>query len=84
MRSSNFLRQSKRRQNRSFVSHSSDFHIDDKVIGKDTLANLMDVTVTCVERWIRDGMPVEQRGDQFHDWVFDLAMVQQWQETQAE
>ncbi|WP_444995913.1 hypothetical protein [Aliikangiella sp. IMCC44359] len=78
MRSSNYLRQSKRRQNRSVINQHQDFRVDDKVIGKDTLASLMDVTVTSVERWIRDGMPVEQRGDYINEWVFDLADVKQW------
>ena len=63
MRSSNYLRQAKRRHNKSIVDDSTVFTSNDQIIGKDTLASLMDVTITSVERWIRDGMPVEQRGD---------------------
>jgi hypothetical protein len=78
MRSSNYLRQAKRRHNKSIVDDSSVYTADDQIIGKDTLASIMDVTITSIERWIRDGMPVEQRGDQFEDWIFDLSQVKRW------
>jgi hypothetical protein len=78
MRSSNYLRQAKRRHNKSIVDDSTVFTSNDQIIGKDTLASLMDVTITSVERWIRDGMPVEQRGDQLNDWIFDFSKVKQW------
>jgi hypothetical protein len=78
MRSSNYLRQAKRRHNKSIVDDSTVFTSNDKIIGKETLASLMDVTITSVERWIRDGMPVEQRGDQLNDWIFDFSLVKQW------
>ncbi|TQV85568.1 terminase small subunit [Aliikangiella coralliicola] len=81
MRSSNYLRQAKRRQNRSEISDHPGFSPNDKVAGKDSLANIMDVSVTTVERWIRAGMPVEQRGDNLHDWVFDLSEVKNWHLT---
>lgn len=82
MRSSNYLRQAKRRQNRTSSNQELNYMCNDKVVGKLSLANLMDTTLTCVERWIRDGMPVEQRGDQMHDWVFDLTEVKNWQLNQ--
>ncbi len=82
MRSSNYLRQAKRRQNRGVDSDNIGFMPNDKIVGKETLASLMDATVTSVERWIRDGMPVAQRGDNLQDWVFDLPAVKKWyQET---
>ncbi len=78
MRNSNYLRQAKRRHNKSIVDESAVYTTDDQIIGKDTLASIMDVTITSIERWIRDGMPVEQRGDQFEDWIFDLGQVKRW------
>lgn len=78
MRNSNYLRQGKRRHNKSIVDDSAVFTSNDQIIGKDTLASLMDVTITSVERWIRDSMPVEQRGDQYKEWIFNLTAVKQW------
>ncbi len=78
MRSSNYLRQAKRRHNKSIVDDSTVFTADDRIIGKDTLSSIMDVTITSIERWIRDGMPVEQRGNQYEDWIFDLSQVKRW------
>lgn len=78
MRSSNYLRQAKRRHNKSIVDDSTVFSADDQIIGKDTLSSIMDVTITSIERWIRDGMPVEQRGNQYEDWIFDLSKVKRW------
>lgn len=78
MRSSNYLRQAKRRHNKSIVDDSTTFSADDQIIGKDTLSSIMDVTITSIERWIRDGMPVEQRGSQYEDWIFDLSAVKRW------
>jgi len=83
MRSSNYLRQAKRRHNKSIVDDSAVFSSNDQIIGKDTLASLMDVTITSVERWIRDDMPVEQRGDQYSEWIFDLSKVKQWKADKA-
>lgn len=78
MRSSNYLRRAKRTQNRSSVDSSVLNTGNDQVVGKDTLASMMDVTITSVERWIRDGMPVEQRGSQVQEWVFNLNDVKLW------
>ncbi|MGX5175167.1 hypothetical protein ACUR5C_14205 [Aliikangiella sp. IMCC44653] len=78
MRSSNYLRQAKRRQNRDVAADATGYMPNDQIIGKDTLASMMDVTITTVERWIRDGMPVEQRGSQLQEWVFNLSAVKQW------
>ncbi|MGB0495191.1 MAG: hypothetical protein ACPGJI_02460 [Kangiellaceae bacterium] len=78
MRSSNYLRRAKRTQNRTSVENSSFFTSNDQIVGKDTLASMMDVTITSVERWIRDGMPVEQRGSQVEEWIFNLNDVKHW------
>lgn len=81
MRNSNYLRQGKRRQNKAFAENEVGFMANDEIVGKDTLAGLLEVTVTQVERWIRDGMPFEQRGDNLHDWVFNLQKVKHWKES---
>jgi len=78
MRSSNYLRRAKRTQNRTSIDTTSHFTSNDQVVGKDTLASMMDVTITSVERWIRDDMPVEQRGTQIQEWIFNLNDVKQW------
>ena len=78
MRSSNYLRRAKRTQNRTSIDTRVHFTSNDQVVGKDTLASIMDVTITSVERWIRDGMPVEQRGTYVQEWVFNLNEVKQW------
>ena len=84
MRSSNYLRQAKRRQNRAIVDEPLGYSANDQVVGKDTLASLLDVSLTSVERWIRDGMPVTQRGDQFQDWMFDMSEVKHWRSIQVD
>ena len=81
MRSSNYLRQAKRRQNRvPELETKIYFEPGDQICGKDTLAELLSVDVTSIERWIRDGMPVEQRGDQLHEWIFVIDKVRAWQQ----
>ncbi|MDQ7048267.1 MAG: terminase small subunit [Enterobacterales bacterium] len=78
MRSSNFLRQAKRRHTKVISEEANIFSADDQIVGKDTLASILDVSITSVERWIRDGMPVAQRGDKLQEWVFDMNQVKQW------
>ena len=78
MRSSNYLRQAKRRQNRSPEATPTLYSPTDQVAGKESLANVLDVSVTSIERWIRDDMPVEQRGDLLHEWIFQLDKVKLW------
>ena len=80
MRNSNYLRQSKRRHSRSIADTAMIFSDEDKIVGKDTLASIMDVNLTSIERWIRDGMPVEQRGDQLREWVFNLKAIKTWKQ----
>ena len=81
MRSSNYLRRAKRSQNKVSIDSEALFTSNDQIVGKDTLASLMDVTITSVERWIRDGMPVEQRGSEIQEWIFNLNDVKQWKAT---
>jgi len=78
MKSSNYLRRAKRKDHHSIIGDSTYFSNNNQIVGKDTLASIMDVTITSVERWIRDGMPVEQRGSQTQDWIFNLNQVKQW------
>jgi len=78
MKSSNYLRRAKRKHHRSIIDDSTHFSSNDQIVGKDTLASIMDVTITSVERWIRDGMPVEQRGSQTQEWFFNLEQVKKW------
>jgi hypothetical protein len=78
MRSSNYLRQSKRRHHKPTIDITMNVGSNDQIIGKDTLASMMDVTITNVERWIRAGMPVEQRGDQVNEWIFNFDQVKSW------
>lgn len=78
MRSSNYLRQAKRRHTKTIIDESVVYSGEDQIVGKDTLASMMDVTITCVERWIRDGMPIVQRGDQYMEWIFELSKVRLW------
>lgn len=92
MKSSNYLRQAKRRHNRSTDTndgtHNNNEHwhysAEDKIVGKDSLASMLDETVTNVELWIRQGMPVEQRGDQLHDWIFNLLAVNNWRSSHSD
>ena len=84
MKSSNYLRQAKRRHNRSVDSEQWHYSAEDKIVGKDSLAGLLDETVTNIELWIRHGMPVEQRGDQLHDWIFNLVEVNKWRLSRSE
>ncbi len=81
MRSSNYLRRAKRTQNRNSIDTNALFTSSDQVVGKDTLASIMDVTMTSVERWIHDGMPAEQRGSQTQEWIFNLNDVRNWKSS---
>lgn len=72
------MRRAKRKKANTIKDHPIGLTSDDKIVGKTTLASLLDVTQTSVERWIREGMPFEQRGDHLNDWVFDLPAVMQW------
>ena len=78
MKGSNYLRRAKRKNERTIIADSAHFSSNDQIVGKDTLASIIDVSITSVERWIRDGMPIEQRGSQTQDWIFNLNQVKEW------
>ncbi len=42
------------------------------------LAQHMDVSLPTIDRWVKDGMPVVQRGSRGIEWSFDLADVISW------
>jgi phage terminase Nu1 subunit (DNA packaging protein) len=42
------------------------------------VARHMGVTPPTIDRWIKDGMPVVQRGSRGVEWVFDLPEVIRW------
>ena len=47
------------------------------------LAEHIGVSPPTLDRWIKDGMPVVQRGSRGVQWVFDLAEVIRWQIERA-
>ena len=48
---------------------------------KARVAEVLGVSLTTVDRWIRDGMPVAQRNSKGIPWVLDLAEVLKWRYT---
>ncbi len=82
MKGSNYLRRAKRRHTSPANNEAMNYADDDKVIGKETLASIFEVTVTKVDCWIRDGMPVEQRAEQYHEWIFNISAIKQWRTNQ--
>ncbi len=56
------------------------FHLIDKsmmIEGKDCLAEEFDVSITTVERWIREGVPREDEGSS-NLWRFHRGRVARW------
>ena len=45
--------------------------------GKDALAEEFDVSITTIERWIREGVPKEPRDDE-NSWAFHRGKVAKW------
>jgi len=45
--------------------------------GKDALAEEFDVSITTIERWVREGVPREKIG-RCSDWYFNRVTVAQW------
>jgi phage terminase Nu1 subunit (DNA packaging protein) len=41
-------------------------------------AHFFDITLPTLEKWIRDGMPIVQRGARGVSWVLDLLDIAQW------
>ncbi len=47
------------------------------ITGKDALAEEFDVSITTIERWIREGIPRES-GDDLAPWRFHRGKVSKW------
>lgn len=47
-------------------------------LNRSGLAEHMAVSLPTIDRWVKDGMPVVQRGARGIEWVFDLADVISW------
>jgi phage terminase Nu1 subunit (DNA packaging protein) len=47
-------------------------------LNRSGLAEHMNVSLPTIDRWVKDGMPVVQRGARGIEWVFDLADVISW------
>lgn len=48
------------------------------IVNRQELSEAMGVSLPTVDRWIRDGCPVKQRGAKGIPWEFDLAAVVGW------
>ena len=72
------MRQEKRRQNQPAADEPLNFKPNDQIVGKDTLANLMEVSISSIDAWIVEGLPVDQQGDLLHDWLFNFSDVKNW------
>ncbi|AXF38216.1 putative small terminase subunit [Ralstonia phage phiRSP] len=47
-------------------------------LNRSALAEHMGVSLPTVDRWVKDGMPVVQRGARGIEWSFDLADIIRW------
>lgn len=47
------------------------------------IAQHMGVSLPTIDRWVKDGMPVVQRGSRGVEWVFDLPEVIRWRVERA-
>ena len=52
--------------------------LDDRITNKSGVARFFEVTPKTVDSWIRDGMPVIQRGPRGKSWQIDLLEVARW------
>ncbi len=52
-------------------------HHQQIIEGKEALAEAFDVSITTIERWIREGVPTEPRADE-NSWVFHRNKVARW------
>ncbi len=77
MKSSNYLRQAKRRHQR-LPEANDDNHWQDKVIGKYQLTLLLEINRAQLDSWIKQGMPVISQGGLNKEWEFDLVAVKAW------
>ncbi|NVJ49702.1 MAG: terminase small subunit [Gammaproteobacteria bacterium] len=76
MKSSNYLRQAKRRNHRHHESKQNTWQ--DKVVGKYQLTLILDINRAQLDRWIKEGLPVVAQGSLGKDWEFDLVAVKSW------
>lgn len=76
MKSSNYLRQAKRRNHHKDAEKSPSWQ--DKVVGKYQLSLLLDINRAQLDSWIKMGMPVIQEGGINREWEFDLVAVKAW------
>lgn len=49
-------------------------------LNRDELAQAMGVSLPTVDRWVRDGCPVMQRGGNGRPYAFDLGQVKAWRD----
>jgi phage terminase Nu1 subunit (DNA packaging protein) len=52
-------------------------------LNRSDLADHMGISMPTVDRWVKDGMPVDVRGRQGVQWSFDLADVIRWRIDRA-
>ncbi|WOH61918.1 terminase small subunit [Bradyrhizobium sp. BWC-3-1] len=52
-------------------------------LNRSGLAEAQGVSLPTIDRWVKDGMPVGQRGSRGVEWVFDLADVIRWRIERA-
>jgi phage terminase Nu1 subunit (DNA packaging protein) len=48
---------------------------------KAQVAQFFDITIPTLEKWVREGMPVLQRGARGVSWVLDLRAIAEWRYT---
>ncbi len=76
MRTSNYLRQGKRRgQNKEGTENA---FWSDKINGKYQLTLALDINRAQLDNWIKLGMPVLKSGGINNQWEFDLSAVKAW------
>ncbi|NVJ59425.1 MAG: hypothetical protein HWE27_03495 [Gammaproteobacteria bacterium] len=79
MKSSNYLRQAKRRGQHLRKSEGEDNHAwQDKILGKYQLTLALGINRAQLDSWIKQGMPVTNRGNINKEWEFDLVAVRSW------
>ncbi len=78
MKSSNYLRQAKRRNQHRYESETAPHPWQDRVIGKYQLSLLLDLNRAQLDAWIKEGMPVVESGGLNKEWIFDLVAVKSW------
>ncbi|WP_144391904.1 terminase small subunit [Pleionea sediminis] len=77
MRSSNYLRQAKRRNHNKGESNRKS-QWQDRVVGKYQLSLMLDINRAQLDSWIKEGMPVLQHGGLNKEWEFDLVEIRAW------